>query len=228
MPRLRSGQRHARGNRLLTSGDDYDRAYVATPELFGAEPEPVLVRFADHIQGPRPVIDVGCGQGRHSRWLAGRGHPVIALDPSREALAQLPADPLITPVLGGFGDVSEDLAPFAATCVFGLLQILDLDQRAELLAAVDGWSVAGSLLFLTAWTTADPGRAAVAAEWSAVAENVHRAPDGRVRSYLPPGEAPQLVPGWEILHHWEGPGPWHRHGHGDPERHGLVELVARR
>jgi SAM-dependent methyltransferase len=35
------------------------------------------------------VLDLACGRGRHARWFAGLGHPVVALDRSPEAIAAL-------------------------------------------------------------------------------------------------------------------------------------------
>lgn len=39
------------------------------------------------------VLDLACGTGRHARLLAGRGHPVLALDRDAEALASLEGVP---------------------------------------------------------------------------------------------------------------------------------------
>ena len=52
------------------------------------------------------------------------------------------------------------------------------------------------------------------------------------RSLLEPGEIATLFeehlpPASEVLHHWEGFGPEHRHGDGPLERHGMAELVLR-
>lgn len=33
------------------------------------------------------MLDVACGQGRHMRWFSGRGHPVVGVDRSPEAIA---------------------------------------------------------------------------------------------------------------------------------------------
>jgi hypothetical protein len=49
-----------------------------------------------------------------------------------------------------------------------------------------------------------------------------------VTAFTDAGEAVALFPGFEILHHREGPGPEHRHGDGPVQRHELVELVLRR
>jgi len=42
------------------------------------------------------VLDVACGNGRHARWLAARGHPVEAVDRDAALLAELAAIPGIT------------------------------------------------------------------------------------------------------------------------------------
>lgn len=39
--------------------------------------------------GPCKVLDIGCGEGRNSLYLAGRGHSVTAVDPSVAALKKL-------------------------------------------------------------------------------------------------------------------------------------------
>lgn len=63
--------------------------------LHGDEPASAWVRRWSHLApAGGSVLDVACGRGRHSRWFAGRGHPVVALDRSAEALAAigLPAE----------------------------------------------------------------------------------------------------------------------------------------
>ena len=35
------------------------------------------------------MLDLACGQGRHTRWFAERGHTVVALDKSTVALQSL-------------------------------------------------------------------------------------------------------------------------------------------
>lgn len=39
-----------------------------------------VVRWAHALMAGCPVLDVACGAGRHSRWLAARGHRVTAID----------------------------------------------------------------------------------------------------------------------------------------------------
>lgn len=50
---------------------------------------PWVTQWACRIPPEAPVLDVACGQGRHARWLAARGHPVDAVDRDPAAIAAL-------------------------------------------------------------------------------------------------------------------------------------------
>ena len=54
-----------------------------------APPSPWVVRFTPLIADNGPVLDLACGSGRHTRYLADRSHPVVALDRNAEALQPL-------------------------------------------------------------------------------------------------------------------------------------------
>jgi SAM-dependent methyltransferase len=55
-----------------------DAARCAHHDL--AMPSSWVVRWADRIAAGGRVLDVACGNGRHSRFFAARGHPVEAVD----------------------------------------------------------------------------------------------------------------------------------------------------
>jgi SAM-dependent methyltransferase len=65
----------------------------AHPEL--AQPSPWVARFAPLIPAGE-VLDLACGNGRHSRLLAHMGHPVLALDRNAEALALIAGNGITT------------------------------------------------------------------------------------------------------------------------------------
>jgi SAM-dependent methyltransferase len=44
------------------------------------EPSDWVVRWARLIKARGAVLDLACGNGRHARWLAARGHEVTAVD----------------------------------------------------------------------------------------------------------------------------------------------------
>ena len=54
-------------------------------------PSPWVVRHVQSIPARGKVLDLACGSGRHARFLAGLGYPVLAVDRDAGALAGLSA-----------------------------------------------------------------------------------------------------------------------------------------
>ena len=50
---------------------------------------PWVQRWSHLLRAGGTVLDVACGQGRHTRWFTTRGHLVTGVDRSREALDSL-------------------------------------------------------------------------------------------------------------------------------------------
>ena len=58
--------------------------------MHGSEaPSSWIVRFGPLVRAGGSVLDLACGRGRHLRWFAARGHPVLGVDRDAEALATL-------------------------------------------------------------------------------------------------------------------------------------------
>ncbi|WP_269504671.1 class I SAM-dependent methyltransferase [Burkholderia sp. IMCC1007] len=55
------------------------------------EPSRWVARWSGLIPAGGAVLDVAAGGGRHARWFASRGHPVVAVDRDPAALAVLRA-----------------------------------------------------------------------------------------------------------------------------------------
>ena len=64
---------------------------MSTNEIHAAHasdsPSPWVRRFGHLVPAGGAVLDVACGAGRHLRWFAARGHPVVGVDRSESALA---------------------------------------------------------------------------------------------------------------------------------------------
>ncbi len=56
-------------------------------------PSPWVVRFAGLIPAGGPVLDLACGNGRHGRYFADRGHPVTLVDIDVRGVADLAGQP---------------------------------------------------------------------------------------------------------------------------------------
>ena len=213
--------------------DRYDDYYRNTPAVFGTEPNTILVEHVELIEPSRSALDIGCGQGRNTLFLARRKITVHALDPSDEAIraVKVAAETeglAIRTILGGFEDLGPEPDGYGAVLVFGVIPDLRREQVTALVAAIGELLAPGGLLFITGFGTWDPAFTLHRGEWTEDAENSFCSLDGVVRTYLEPGELVALFPGFEVIHSCEGLGPEHRHGDGPLERHGLAEAVLRR
>src|SRR5882672_1634270 len=59
-------------------------------------PSAWVARWADRVSAGGRVLDLACGDGRHARYLAARGHPVEAVDRDPAMLARLAGIPGVT------------------------------------------------------------------------------------------------------------------------------------
>jgi SAM-dependent methyltransferase len=100
-------------------------------------PSPWVVRFSALIPEGARVLDVACGQGRHSRWFAQRACRVVAVDRDREALERLADFPSVARV---HADLERDPWPFEGE-IFDAVVVTHYLHRAlfpHLLRAVAG------------------------------------------------------------------------------------------
>ena len=217
---------------MLWAVDRYDEYYRTTPEVFGCHANTILVDHFDLIDTTSPALDIGCGQGRNSLFLARKKVSVHALDPSIEAVRAVDAsarakDLPIRAIHGGFEDLEPIPGGYGTIMAFGVIP----DLRRQLVTALaetiaDNLAPRG-LLFITGFGTWDPAFGRHRREWTEETENSFCSLDGLIRSYLEPGELASLFPAFDVVFSWEGLGPEHRHGDSPVERHGLAEAVLR-
>lgn len=104
------------------------------------------VDFVERHLGLAPgarVIDVPCGSGRHALALAGRGHRVVGVDISAEAIgyarrAAARADLDVDLVVAEMRDIPRDGSFDAAVCLGNSFGYLDLAGLREFVAALAG------------------------------------------------------------------------------------------
>jgi tellurite methyltransferase len=216
---------------------DYDRDYSQTPNLFGEHASPLLKTYAKDIKSGGRILDIGIGQGRNALPLARSGFQVVGVDSSQVAIdlvsrsaAQdaLPLKLRVDTWQGSIFDYPAEDASFDGILIFGLLQVLDREAIGCLIARIHRWSAPGGLVFLTAWQIDAPNYQRISQSYEPLGQHSYRRDDGEIRTFMAKDEVLTLFKGYDVLHHWEGLGPVHQHGDGAPERHGDVELVARK
>ena len=210
-------------------GENYNETY-RQKDYFGARESHLLERYGKLIPGNARVLDVGVGQGRNALPLARRGCRVTGIDTSPVSvdlvneLARAEDLPLNAQLVGFEEFHSPEL--FDAVLCFGLLQMLSPAKGASLVERLRTWTRSGGALFFIAWHVDDPGFGDYCQDWERTGLRSFRSLDGEDhRIFLGRREVLQFFRGWQVVHHWEGLGPVHRHSEGDEERHGDVEVV---
>lgn len=64
----------------------WDKRYAPDEYIFGVEPNAFLLQHQSHFRAGMRVLDLACGEGRNSVWLASLGCAVTGIDLSPRAL----------------------------------------------------------------------------------------------------------------------------------------------
>jgi SAM-dependent methyltransferase len=109
------------------------------------EPSPWVKRFAGLIRAGGRALDVACGLGRHSRYLAGLGLQVAAVDRDSQAVAGLVGLPGVTVTLA---DLESGPWPFTGQRFEGIV-VTNYLHRPLLSALRDTLAPDGVLIYET-------------------------------------------------------------------------------
>ena len=77
---------------MSTEQASWDQRYLDHPGVFAGEPNAWLVQCAKHISAHARILCIGDGEGRNSRFLAGLGHDVTAVEWSQVAVERARTD----------------------------------------------------------------------------------------------------------------------------------------
>jgi SAM-dependent methyltransferase len=118
---------------------------VSTDRHDIAAPSDWVVHWADLLPRGGRVLDVACGGGRHARLLAGRGHPVEAVDRDPALLAEVAQVP---GVVTRCADLEGGPWPYAGERFAGIVVVnyLHRPRLPHLLAAL---AAGGVLIYET-------------------------------------------------------------------------------
>lgn len=181
--------------------DQRYRSKERRSEDFDASPTPLLIETASHLK-PGKALDLACGTGRNSLWLAKHGWSVTAVDASTAAIdalrtrasqSGLNIDARESDLEQGEYSIEPSSSDLIAICYY---------LQRDLFEPAKGGVAPGGILLAIVHIT-EPGE-----------EPTHsRARPGELRTYF---EA------WEMLHYYEGKPNDAAH------RRSVAEVVARR
>ncbi len=107
-----------------------------------------------------------------------------------------------------------------------MIQILSRNEINNLINKINEWTAKNSLVFITGFSNKDSSFKSYNKEWNNCGNNSFTDNNGNYRSFLEDDEILNYFKDYNILHHFEGLGPKHRHGDGPIQQHAVIELVV--
>jgi len=195
----------------------FDTLYGERPDYYGLGVRDEFRAFSSSCNmAERTVLDLGCGQGRHSKILAAMGATVDAVDQSRAAICQLDGYATqnglkITTTCCDALDFRVQPRRYDDIILVTLLDHLTLGGASLLERECRTNIKTGGRVYVEVFTTEDPG----------FIEAPHRSETGTaVRHFFEKGELANIFKAWKILKCEEfveedkSHGPFHLHGIG--------------
>lgn len=160
----------------------WDERYLDGRGLYPSEIMPWMAAQQAHLQGGR-ALDVACGLGRHSLWLAELGYQVDAVDVSAVALSKLNAAAAARGLGHRIRTQHADLTIWRPQAETYDLALVSLYLERSLLPALNDALKAGGLILYTTFNT----------------DLLQLRPGDNPAYLLQPGELLAAFPGWQIL-----------------------------
>ena len=142
-----------------TDAEQFWDKHYRTRHTWGGRPNPLLVEIAEPLT-PGSVVDLGCGPGGDTIWLAQRDWQVTAVDISSTAVERVRARAIELGVGSRVTAEQHDLARSFPTGTFDLISAqylhtpLPLDRSRALRAAAQALRPGGLLLIVDHGSTA--------------------------------------------------------------------------
>lgn len=203
---------------------DFNELYQDA-DYYGQQPSASLVRYFSLYDLPcrGRALDLGCGTGRNSIYLAKKGFDVLSLDSSSTAIARL--NQLSSEQGLSITAREADIREFEP--MENHFQFIVANTSIDHLSPQDCYSVAenmisslapGGFLFVSVFMVTDPG---YNSQGRTVSETA-----GHVRHFYQTNELAQQFKSMGLLSYQEE--YWLDQGHGQPHYHGMARLFAQK
>ena len=197
---------------------DYQSRYANKEFYWGLKPNKIVVDSIKDLNVGAKVLDMGCGEGRNSFFLAENKFDVTAVDSSEKGIEKLNefAEKESLQIKTSVADVCyflKNCDKFDAIFGINVLQFISEKDIFNLITLMQSKTSSNGLNIITAF----------------VAENQAQKEKNLLRNryFFDEGELKMLYKDWEIVFYEEKLGNWETHG--EPEhRHFTVKLIAKK
>lgn len=208
---------------------NYNKIYKSTADIFGKEADEIIRKNYNLIDNAKPVLDIGAGQGRNSKFLAEKGFSVVCLEPSQEGCKIIKSKTEnfksnIKIKNCGFEKFKAD-EKYSAVLIMGIIQLLKREDITKLVQKIKEITEKDSIIFVSAFSTEDESFQKDKESAKKIGKNSFREWDGNIKTYLEPSEILDLFDFCKTLYHWEDFGEKHRHGDGPIEQHHRILAI---
>ncbi len=197
---------------------DYNKIYKKTVDVWGNQRNQLLGMVWKKVRPGAEFLDLGCGQGRDSAFMAKQGFKVTAVDQSQEGVKKLKDKSVesglktIKAICGNVSSYLIEKNKFAIINAFNILQFLPKTDGYNLIENIKNGLQSGGYVIIAAFTTKDPS----------YQNNANK-------TYFEAEELKSLFSDYDLIFYRElvVADPGHA-GYEDSHQHGVVRMIAQK
>ena len=139
----------------------WEESYKESDNTFdGGKPSKEIVRLSNHLPNNSSVLDLGCGDGRNSIFLAEQGHKVTAIDVSQNGISKLnkKADDLQLDIDAYVADAATFKfdQEYDLIIAHGVLHLIQIEKRKKLLTNIKNYTTQSGYNVIVVFTNKLP------------------------------------------------------------------------
>lgn len=200
---------------------NFDQEYNERQSYYGNKPHHEIVYFFDKydILSTGKALDLGCGDGKNTFFLAEKGYQVTAVDQSSVGVKKIVhrAKKLDLPIQGIVADATS--FPFPPTTYnfvlsYTMLDHVDAEVGYELIQKIKLSLLPGGYVFIAVFNDGDPG----------FTGNSHSETGHHLKHFFKKGELLSLFRDYQIIKYQDE--YYLDQTHGNPHYHDISRLMA--
>jgi len=197
---------------------DYNSRYLKREFYWGLKPCDIVVDSIKHLSSSAKVLDLGCGEGKDSFFLAKNNFNITAIDVAEEGIKKLKefAEKKKLKIKADSSDIKsylENCGEFDAIFAMNVLQFIDEKNIFKTIKQIQSKTKPNGLNVIASFIAKTPKQKKTVLS--------------KGRYFFDKGELKELYKGWKILFYEEKLCDWETHG--EPRhRHFSVKLTAQK